>query len=231
MEIVTLNARSRSVIGKRVRDLREQNLIPAVIYGHGVEARNLAIEYLPFEKALAKAGESSLVDLVIDSAAPVKILIQEVQLHPISGRIVHVDLRQVRMTEKLEADIEFNFVGEAPALKAGGILVKSMNTIAVRCLPAALVPSIDIDLTGLKNINDNIKIKDIALPPGMESLGDPNAVIIVVSEPISEAELKELEAKPEVDVSAVKVEGEEKKAEGEAAEAAEKKEEKPAPKK
>lgn len=216
METVTLNAKSRSVIGKRVRDLRDQSLIPAVIYGHGVEARNLAVEYLPFEKALAKAGESSLIDLAIDGAAPVKVMIKDVQLHPLSSRIIHVDLRQVKLTEKLEADIEFNFVGEAPALKVGGILVKSMDSISVRCLPTALVPSINVDLSVLKNIGDSIKTRDIVLPEGMESLDDPSAVVVVVNEPISEAELKELEAKPEMDVSAVKVESEEKKAKAEA---------------
>jgi len=219
MEIVKLEAKTRAIKGKQVKGLRIKGLIPAVVYGHGVEPHGLEVDYKVFEKVLDKAGESSLVDLSIDGKEPVKVLIQEVQYDPIKTQMTHVDFRQVRMTEKLETDIEFNFVGEAPAVKeSGAILVRSMNTITVRCLPQYLVPAIDIDLASLKAFGDNVKIKSIKPPEGMEFLANPDDVIVVVNEPISEAELKELEAKPVEDVTAVKVEAEEKKekTEGEA---------------
>ncbi len=222
MEALKLNTVSRTIKGKQVKQLRAEKKIPAVVYGHGVASRDVTVDYPVFEKLLEAAGESSLVDLSVDNGAPVKVLIQEVQYEPLTGKISHVDFRQVKMTEKLEADIEFNLIGEAPAVKeAGGILVHSLRKIPVRCLPQYLVPSIDIDISGLKQIHDSIKVKDIPKPEGMEFLVSPNSVIVVVNEPISEAELQELEAKPEADVAAVKVEGEEKKkAEAEAAAAA-----------
>ncbi len=225
MEALKLNTVARTIKGKQVKQLRAEKKIPAVVYGHGVASRDVTVEYPVFEKLLEAAGESSLVDLSVDGSSPVKVLIQEVQYDPLTGKITHVDFRQVKMTEKLEADIEFNFVGEAPAVKeAGAILVKSMAKISVRCLPQYLVPSIEIDISGLKQIHDSIKVKNIAPPEGIEFLASPNSVIVVANEPISEAELQELEAKPEADVTAVKVEGEEKKAEAAAAEAAEGKE-------
>ena len=217
METVKLAAKGRTVKGKQVKTLRTAGIVPAVVYGHGIESRPVEVDYKIFEKVLDKAGESTLVDLSIDGAAPVKVLIQEVQRDPLKDTITHVDLRQVRMTEKLEADIEINFLGESPAVKeSGAILVRSMSVISVRCLPGDLVHAIDVDLTGLKSIGDIIKVKDLPVPKGIEFLAHPNEVIAVVNEPISEAELKELEAKPVEDVGAVKVETDEKKAEAEA---------------
>lgn len=226
METIKLDAKTRTTQGKQVKTLRAKGSVPAVVYGHGVEPRNLEVDYKVFEKVLDTAGESSLVDLSIDGKEAVKVLIQEVQHDPIKTLITHVDFRQVKMTEKLETDIEFNLIGEAPAVKElGAILVRSMNTIPVRCLPQYLVPAIDIDLTSLKAFGDNIKVKDVKPPEGMEFLANPDDVIVVVNEPISEAELKELEAKPVEDVSAVKVEAEEKKEKAEAEAAAEPKKE------
>jgi len=223
METVKLTAKTRSVKGKQVKTLRAKDLIPAAVYGHGVKNIDVEIDRREFEKTLDKAGESTLIDLSVDGGESVKVLIQEVQREPLKSGVLHVDLRQVKMTEKLEADIEFNFVGEAPAVKEiGGIMVRSMDTVPVRCLPQYLVPSIDVDLAGLKAFGDMIKIKDIKPPEGMEFLAEPEAVVVVINEPISEEELKELEAKPVEDVGTVKVEAEEKKAE---AETAEKKEE------
>ncbi len=220
METLKLEAKTREIKGKQSKQLRQQGSIPAVVYGHGFETRSLAVDQRVFEKALAKAGESSLIDLVIDGKESVKVLIQEVQHDPLKGLVTHVDFRQVKMTEKLETDIEFEFIGEVPAVKElGAILVRSMDKIRVRCLPQYLVHSIAIDLTSLKAFGDTIKVKDIKPPEGIEFLANPTEVIAVVNEPISEAELKELEAKPVEDVSAVKVETEEKKAE-KAAEAA-----------
>jgi len=220
METLKLEAKIREIKGKQSRQLRLKGVIPAVVYGHGVASRNLSVDYRVFEKTLAKAGESSLIDLAIDGQEPVKVLIQEVQHDPLKGVVTHVDFRQVKMTEKLETDIEFEFTGEAPAVKElGAILVRSMSKITVRCLPQYLVHSIAIDLSPLKAFGNVIKVKNIKPPEGMEFLANPDDVIAVVNEPISEAELKELEAKPVEDVSAVKVETEEKKAE-KAAEAA-----------
>ncbi|MDD5251095.1 MAG: 50S ribosomal protein L25 [Patescibacteria group bacterium] len=226
MEALKLEAQKREVTGKQVKQLREQGLVPAVIYGHGEANRDVAVSEGVFIKLLDQAGESTLIDLSVDGGAPVKVLIQDVQRDALTGRIIHADFRQVKMTEKLEAHVEFNYLGEAPAVKElGAILVKSMESIMVRCLPQNLVHEIDVDLTSLKNIDDLVTVADLPKHEGVEYLARPEDVVVVINAPISEAELKEMEAKPELDVAAVKVEGEEKKAE-KAAEAGEKKEEK-----
>ncbi len=122
------------------------------------------------------------------------------------------------MNEKLETNVAFKFVGESPAIRAfGANLVRAMDEVTVRCLPNDLVHEIEIDLSILKNIDDRISIADITPPKGVEFLANPTAVIVIAAAPISEEELAALDTKAEVDVTAVKVATDEKKAERAAA--------------
>ena len=220
MEALKLEAKKREIKGKKVKTLRLEGQIPAVVYGHGVESKDLTVGYRGCEKVFNKAGESSLIDLDVEGGSPVKVLVHEVQYDPLKGTINHVDFRQVNMKEKLEAEVILKFVGEAPAVKAqGAILVRNMDTITVRCLPGDLVHEIEVDLSKLANIDDRIAVSSLAIPPGVELMADPSDLIIVANAPISEEELASLEAKPEADISAVKVVTEEKKAERDAAKA------------
>jgi len=221
MENILLEAKAREKVGRVANFLRKTNFIPAVLFGHNIPNKNLIVPQKTFSRAFKEAGESTLVDLKIDEAAPVKVLIQDIQTDPLDGEIIHVDFYQVSMTEKLEADILFNFVGESPAVKdLGGILVKSLDHLRVKCLPGDLAHQIDVPLGSLKNFGDVIHIKDIKLPQGMEILDNANEVIATVTKPISEEELKAMEEKPVADVTAIKTEGEEKKAKEEIEKAA-----------
>lgn len=209
MQVVKLNAQFREVVGGKVKALRREGLIPAVLYGHGVEPKNIFVDYNPFQKVYQKAGESSLVDLKIDGKEPVKVLIQDVQKNSLSDRFIHIDFRQLKMTEKLETDIPLNFVGESKAVKEmSGILVKNTDTLAVKCLPTALVPQIDVDLSSLEDFESIIRASDIKIPEGMELMEDPETVVATVEEPRSEEELAKTEKPVEEDVESVKVEGE-----------------------
>jgi large subunit ribosomal protein L25 len=222
MEALKLDAKTRTIKGKQVKQLRSKGEVPAVVYGHGTEPKDVSMDYRAFEKVLRQAGESSLIDLAVDAAAPLKVLVQDVQYDPLRSDIIHADLRAVNMKEKLDANIAFKFVGEAPAVKAlGAILVRNMTAIAVRCLPQHLVHEIEVNLGALKNFDDSIKVSDIQAPEGIEFLNGPEELIVLAQQPISEEELAALETKPEADVTAVKVATEEKKAERDAAKAAE----------
>lgn len=213
METYTIDAQTRTVVGKKVKQIRRQGLIPGIIYGKGFEARRVSVDCRTFKKTYAKSGESSLVDLALDGGAAVKVLIQDVQYGPLTDEPIHIDFRQVNMNEKLEVQVALRFVGESLAVKAlGAILVKSMDHLTIRCLPAHLVHEFDIDISRLAAFGDTIKVKDIVMPAGVEMLANENDVIALVTEPISEAEFDALNAKPEADVSQVKVASEEKKA-------------------
>ena len=210
-----LKVQRRTEIGKVVRRLRRQGLIPAVLYGHGVTNVNLAVPFHQFAKAFKAAAHSSLVDLVVDGGSPVKVLIADVQANPQSGQTAHVDFRQVKMSEKLHTQIPLRFAGEPPAVKAfGGVLVTNLQALPVSCLPQDLVPEIVVDVTKLANLHDSLQIKDLALPNGVEVLLKLEEIVVTVIPPRSEEELAQLEAKPEAKVEAVEVVGKKPKEEG-----------------
>jgi large subunit ribosomal protein L25 len=221
METITLEAKKRTVVGKAVSQLREKGLLPAVMYGHKQEPVTLEVNEQAFLKAFRVAGESALIDLLIDGA-PSKVLIQEVAHDPLSDKIIHADFHKVSLTEKMRTKIPLVFIGESKAIKGlGGVLVKNLSELEVECLPTALVHEIPVDISKLDNFGDIIHLKDIVVPPGIAVLHihgeDP---IVSAAAPRSEEELKALEEKPVAgDASAVEVIKKEK-AEGEEGEAA-----------
>ena len=205
-DILQLTAVKREEKGRYATALRKTGVIPAVVYGHGVANINIFLPDLAFGRALKLAGESTLIALSIDGAAPVNVLIAETQLHPITGRVMHADLFQVRMDEEIEAGVPVEFVGESPAVKTlGGILIRSIDTLEVRCLPANLPHSLIVDISNLKELDDNISLADIAVPQGVKMLGKEDTVIVSIAAPRTEAEIASLDEKVEVDVT--KVEG------------------------
>jgi len=207
MDHLLLPAHRRTSLGKIVDHIRRARRVPAVVYGHGVESRPLEIEAGVFSKLYKQAGSTSLVDLVVDDEKPVKVLIHDVQRHPTSQEIMHADLYQVRMTEKIEAEIELQFVGESPAVKeSGGVFVRALDKLKVSCLPGDLVPSIAIDISTLKTFEDRIYLKDVKLPPGLTPLIGGDEVVASVMQPRSEAELEALSGEVKEDVATVEVE-------------------------
>lgn len=225
-----LKAKARTVQGKKTKTLRKAGELPIVLYGKGVDTRPLTVNEGDFIKVFKKAGESTLISLVVDDTAPVNVIIHDLQRHPITNKFVHVDLLQVKMTEKLHTDITLRFVGEAPAVKElGGVLVKNLDHLKVESLPGDLVAEITVDISMLKNFDSIIHVSDCTMPKGIEALDKPDEVIALVTPPRSEAELADLE-KATVDEKAAveQVEGV-KKPEGEEAPADEKADEAPEP--
>lgn len=216
----SLQAKTRTELGKCADHLRQIGKLPGVIYGQGVASQPIALDLLEFKKLYTQAGKSSLIDLKINEGEPVKVLIQEVQAHPLTLAPVHVDLRQINMKEKLTVAVPLEFAGDAPAVKElFGTLVRVNDTLTIRCLPAHLPSKIQVDLSKLQTFDDVILVADLSLPPELEILQGAREVIASVTPPLTEEQLKKLEEESEIGVSAVKVESEEKKAEAAAGEA------------
>lgn len=205
MEKISLIAEKRTVFGKKLRKQRNDGLVPAVLYGHGQENLNLSIKYLDFSRVYEKAGENAIVELDVEGKK-VPVLICDTQLDPMSGKFSHVDFHQINMKEEVEANIPLEFVGESEAVKAlGGVLIKNLDEVEVKCLPADLPSEFKIDISALKGFDDQIKIGDIKVSEAVEILDDPETVIALVERPRTEEELASLDEKVEVDVT--KVEG------------------------
>jgi len=218
-----LNAVSRALKGEKVR---AEGILPAVIYGVGSETKSLSLSYVDFEKLFREAGEASLIDITIDGKDEGKVLVHEVQYDPVKGQMIHVDFRRIDMNKPITATVELVFVGEAPAVKElGGTLVHNVSEIEIECLPKDLVSHIDVDLSSLKTFDDVIKVKNLVLPAGFAVVGahDEDALATVIPA-LTEEEIKAMEEESKTaDISKIEVAGKEKKEEGEAAPAEEKK--------
>lgn len=206
MEKVTLSAKIRDVFGKKTKKGKKEGLIPAVVYGRKTEPTSLWIKAIDFSRLLKKAGESTIIELKVEKDENRNVIIYEIQKDPIFGQFIHADFFQVRMDEEIETEVELVYVGEAPAVKElGGVLVKNLDEITVKCLPANLPSEIKIDITSLKTFEDHICVKDLKISEKVKIDLEPETVIALVSEPRSEEELEGLNEKVEVDVT--KVEG------------------------
>ncbi len=209
-----LSAKKREKLGKAVKALREEGLIPAELYGRGLQNMHLVISAKEFNKTFKEAGESTVVTVNIEGDKR-PALIYDISRDPVQDTVEHVDLYQVRMDEKIKTHVPLEFVGVAPAVKEkGGILTKAMHEIEVEALPGDLPHDIKVDISTLDDINKSIYVKDIAPIKGVELLADPETVIASITEKVAE----EVAVAPP-SVEDVVVETEEKKKERDATKA------------
>ena len=220
----TLEILAQSRDAKKINELRKNGYVPGIIYGPNGKSKILKTDKKDFNKIFKEAGESALVDLRIDDKEIGKVLINDYQVDPVSGDIIHFDLYRVRMDKEIITNVPIKFMGEPPAIKnSGGVLIKNHDTLEIKCLPGDLIHDIEIDLSVLENIDDLIRIKELKISDKVEILANEEEVIISVIPPRTEKEIEDLEEKVEENIE--KVEGaEEKKEEGEEGE--EKKDEK-----
>jgi large subunit ribosomal protein L25 len=201
---LTLKAETRKKEGKKTE--APLGTIPGILYGRGVENVMLWFSRREFNRIREEAGESTIFKIKLENGEERNVLIKEIQRDILNGKPTHVDFYQVRMDEKIEAKVELEFVGESPAVKdLGGILIKNMDEIEVKCLPGDLPPKIEVDISRIKNFDDYIYVKDLPVSDKVELLVDPENVVAMATEPRSEEELAELETEVKEDVT--KVEG------------------------
>jgi large subunit ribosomal protein L25 len=203
-----LTVKTREVVGKKVRFLRREGLVPAELYGHGIKNLHLTVPKKELTKVLKEAGMTTVVTLNLNTTKK-SALIHDVKRDYLSGEIEHVDFYEVRMDEEITAKIPLEFVGEAPAIKAFQANInKSMSEIEVEALPQNLPHSIIVDLSVLAELNQTIYVRDIKAPKGVKIVVDPETAVASALPQAAE----EVVETP-IDVADVKVESEEKKAE------------------
>lgn len=173
-------------LSAQVREPKEKldfDLVPAVLYGRGVASVSLKLKRGELEKVISLAGESNLISLIINDKE-VKVLIKETQRGGLNNKLLHTDFFQVKMTEKINTEIPFNFIGESRAVKElSASLIKEMDAVEVECLPGDLVDHIDVDISVLKDYHDEISTDDLTLPKGLELQNQNNRIIVTVIPP------------------------------------------------
>lgn len=217
-----LKVAPREVIGKKVKVLRLGGLTPANIYGHNVESQAIQVATEELKQVLKSAGRNEIVYLRLDGDDPRPTFVRDVQQHPVTDVILHVDFLQISLREKVRADVPIHLVGVSPAVDTfGGILMHGLDHVTVEALPTEVPSSLEIDVSPLAEINQALHVSDLDVPDGVTLLTDVEQVIAKVAppavEPIEEVPEEEAaeegEAAPEGEEEAAQEEPSEGKAE------------------
>lgn len=214
---INLAVKKREFLGKKLIGLRLTGLVPAELYGRGIDNVHLTVKSKDFVKTFKQAGSNSIINLNIEGADEKEarpVLIYDVSRHSVTDDVLSVDFYQVRMDEEVVVEVPLVLVGESPAVKdLNGVLVQVMKEIEVEALPNKVPKEIEVDLSKITKLDSGIAVKDLKVPEGVEILADGEAVIVMVKEQMTEEE--DLAQSQSVDASKVEVAGDKKEKESE----------------
>jgi len=180
MELLVLEAKIRNVDGK-AKELRAQNLIPAVCYGRGFKNHSLEVGYQAFRKVFKETGSSQVLNLSIDGQK-IPVLVHEVGYNPMTDRFDHIDFLQIDMKIMVTAMVPVEVEGLSPAIKNFNAVVTIVKQeIEVKCLPMDIPHEIKIDVSKLENPGDSFHISDLNLGDKVEILDDPETTLVSIS--------------------------------------------------
>jgi large subunit ribosomal protein L25 len=218
MAEVRLKAEPRKEAGKGfARRARAEGRVPAILYGGGmnpvpitVDRRELALAYH------TDSGTNVLLDIEVEGATTLA-LTKDLQRDPVKGTLLHADFIKIDRDIRIEVEVPLHLVGESPGVAEGGVLEAPLHALSISVLPGDVPQAVDIDISALA-IGDSLKVADIAVDEKFEVLSDPESVVAMVAQPISEEELEAMEsavaeAGPE-DVEAAAEEAKEEATEG-----------------
>jgi large subunit ribosomal protein L25 len=178
----------RTTIGHQVKKIRGEGNIPATVYGHNYKSQSLSINTDAFLAVYKEVGETGLVDLTIKGSS-VPVLIHTIQKHPVNQTVLHVEFFKVNLSEKIKAHIPVVITGTSPAVEQHlGNLLTVIQEIEVEALPDELPESITIDVSSLREVNDEIKVEEISVPKGVSLLTEKGAVVVKIGALVVEKE-------------------------------------------
>lgn len=199
MEQVPLTAQKRTVLGRKVKTLRRDGIIPAHVFGHKVKTVHVQVKSNDFAKVFEKVHETGIVDLSIDSEKR-PVLVRNVQYHPVTSDLLHIDFYQVNLQEKVRVNVPLEITSEAPAVeKKIGLLLTPVSEIEIEALPMDLPENIEVDISNLAEIGDEVKVKDLKVDKSkIEVHTDEELVVAQIGELVTK-EMEELEAQVEAE--------------------------------
>lgn len=206
----------REVLGKKVKVLRREGITPANIYGHGVDSLAVQVPTHDLAHTIKVAGRNTMLQLHVEGEKKARpVFVHHVQRNPLNDDLLHVDFYQVSMKEKIRLEVPIVVVGEAPAVDVyHGMLLQNTNSVAIEGLPAEMPPYIEVDVSGLAEIDDAIHIKDLPVSAGLTFLVDPELVVVKIAPPRVE-EVEEVVEEEAVPAEAAEEEAKAEKAEEE----------------
>ena len=210
-----LKVQKREITGKKVKNLRNEGVVPASVFGPGIEPTNVQVDSKEFKKVFEKASFNKFIDLEINDGTPIKVLIKDLQIHPVRDYYISIGFYKIDETRKISVDVPLNFVGESKAEKEkNGFLVYQFDTISLHCLPKDLPSEIEVDISKLEAPGDAFTASELDLPENVEfdsSVGDPTATALVY---VATDQKEIIEEETEVSDGKESEEGKESTAEG-----------------
>lgn len=205
-----LAVEKRSVLGKNVRKLRRDGLLPANIYGKGLPSIAIQVKTADFQEIFKEVGETGLIDITIDGTRH-PVLVKNLQLEYPLRTPLHVDFYEVNLKEKVKTMVPLTIVGEPVAVtEKVGLLLQPLSEVEVEALPEELPETIEVNVEHLAAIDDGILVSDLKIPTGVEILTDGTQTVAKIAEPVQE----EPEPEPEAAEGEAGPEGAEGAAEG-----------------
>ena len=196
MSKLELKVANRETLGKKVKHLRSQGITPVHLFGHGIESLALQCDTVQLELTLAKAEQTGLISLKLDSEKkPRTVMVRAFDRDWRKGKLLHVDFYQVKLREKLKLEVPVVLVGEAPALKSkDNMLEHELDNLTIECLPAKIPTNIEVDISSFTEPGQAIRVKDITLGKDIAILNDPELVVVKISyRPVEKLEEEEVE--------------------------------------
>jgi len=210
-DTLTLDAAPRAATGKANKALRRSGYVPVHVFGAGIESKALQAEDRVLRHVIGRAGLTGLIKMDLDGKSE-NVMVRNVQRHPVTGQLIHVDLYKVRMDVKTKVRLPLVFVGDAPGVSVhDGVLLHSVEALQIEALPGDIPHSIEVDVSVLTELDQALHVRDIVVPGTLTVLDDPETLVVKVQPP----------RKVEEEVVAEEAEAAEAAAEGEAAAAAE----------
>jgi large subunit ribosomal protein L25 len=181
MDQIELNSSPRAVIGKQVRALRRQGLVPLVMYRSHMDPVHLQADQKELARVLRQAGGSRLIAVKTDGKLQ-QALARDVQREPITGQLLHVDLLAVSMTERIRVEVPLVLDGKPGAVKRNeGVLLTGLDAVEIECLPGDLLDNIHVNLDNLDKVGDSIQVSDLQVPDTIKILTEPGEMIARVT--------------------------------------------------
>lgn len=195
MAKLKLDAQLRELTGRKVRKLRNQGLVPIVIYGDVEEPENAQVDETSLERVLKAGGSSQLVEVDLEGAGERNVLVRDVQRHPVRRSLIHADFYAVNMQVKQQVSIPVYSVGQPAAETPELVLVQALDHVEIEALPADIPARIDVDVTRLETPDsDPISVSELPELPGVVYLTPPDEPIfsLVYTRVVEEEEEEEL---------------------------------------
>jgi len=198
MEIPSLKTRNRENLGKGAsKQYRAKELVPSVIYGSEQDTIHILVPELEITNILRSSGEHTLIQVEIDTDEPILTLVSEVQHHPVTDRILHIDFKTVKRGQLIEVPVPIEFVGEAKGAQEGGMFMASVHELTIRAIPMNIPSHITVDITELEE-DSAMHISDIVVDEGIEIVDDPDMTVASIIQP--RIVVEEVEEEEELDV-------------------------------